>query len=231
MSDARQRFAYTAPMLRRPTHRHVAIVAALSPASLVLSHDLSFLATYGAGSEAALRATGHDEGWASAVRAVIAISVLLATLGLGRLLALWRTARRVERESGTHPRTDWHSFGRTVLATWAWLALVTAAWFLVQENLELISIGQPLPGLEPLIGEGPVGPLILIPVISLILSFIGGLFRWGIAALHARIAAAAAARARHGTGRVAAPVAAETHRPKVLSRNLGLRAPPSHLAA
>jgi hypothetical protein len=217
--------------MRRPTLRLVATIVALSPVSLVLSHNLAFLATYGAGSEAALRATGHDEGWTSAVRAVIAIFFLLGSVGLVRLLGLWRTARRVERESGMQPRTDWQSFGRAVFVIWAWLGVVTAAWFLLQENVERIAIGQPVPGLQPLLEDGPTGPLAIIAVISLVLAFIGGLFGWGIAALRARIAAAIAPRGRHRPARVGRPQIAEPHRSNVLSRNLGLRAPPSPLTA
>ncbi len=211
----------------RPTIRHVATVAVLSPVSLVLSHNLSFLTAYGGASDTVLRATGHAEGWASAVRVVIGFSVALG-LAMGvRLLVLWMTARRVEREHGLHPRTDWRALGRTVLVLWAWLALVTAICFLVQENLERVAIGQPLPGLAPLLDDRPAGPRLIIPLISLVVALIGGLFRWGITLLRARIAAANAAPPRGRPARTPRPAGAQPLQPGVLSRNLGLRAPPA----
>ena len=209
----------------------MAAVAVLSPVSLVLSHDLSILAAYGPSYEAALRATGHDARWTSTVQAVITVSALLGVLGFARLLVLWRTARRVERETRTPVRSDWRTYARIVLPMWAWLAVVTASWFLVQENLERLSIGQPLPGLGPLVGDGPMGPLLIIPAISLIVALVGSLFRWGIAALRARIVAAGAARVRRRPARIGRPAHTDAYRPKALSRNLGLRAPPAHLAA
>lgn len=227
--DASGLSAYTAPM-RRPTLRLVATVAALSPVSLVLAHNLSFLAAYGSNSDDVLRATGHAEAWTSAVRAVIAVSAALGLAAFVRLLALWRTASRVERELGVQPRTDWRALGRTVLGLWVWLAVLTAAWFLVQENLERLAMGQPLPGLDPLLEGGLVGPLLIVPAISLIVALVGGLFRWGIAALRARIAAAIAAHRRARPATVRRPSGADARPSSLLARNRGLRAPPIALA-
>lgn len=214
----------------RPNPRRIAIAAALSPLALVLSHNLAFLATYGAGSEEALTATGHDQAWSSAVNATITISVLLGMLALIRVVVLWRTARRLEGESGMRGRTDGQAFAGTVLATWWCLALITTCWFLLQENLERVAVGQPLPGLDPLLSEGPIGPLLIIPAISLIIALITGLFLWGITTLRAWIAAALAARLRRRPAPVGMPAGADPHRSKVLSLNLGLRAPPGLLA-
>jgi hypothetical protein len=216
--------------MRRPTLRFVASVAALSPASLVLSHNLAFLVAFGRGAEDALRATGHDEGWASAVRFVLAISTMLGLATVVRISYLWRTARRLERDRSLHPRTDWRQLARTVLALWAVLAVVTAGWFVAQENLERLAIGGSLPGIEPLLEGGPAGPLLIIPLVSLIVAFIGGLFRWGITALRARIAAAKAARVRQQPARIRRPVDSDARRSGVLSRHVSLRAPPGPLA-
>jgi len=216
--------------MRRPTLRFVASVAALSPVSLVLAHNLVFLVAFGRGAEAALRATGHDEGWASAVRLVLAISTVLGLTTIVRLSHLWRTARRLERDRSLHPQTDWRQLARTVVALWVTLAVVTAGWFLVQENLERLAIGGSLPGIEPLLEGGLAGPVLVIPLISLIVAFIGGLFRWGITALRARIAAAKAAPVRPKPARVLPPVDADHRRSDVPSRHHRLRAPPAPLA-
>jgi hypothetical protein len=216
--------------MQRLPLRLAATVAALSPVSLVLSHNLSFLAAYGAGANAALLATGHDAAWTSAVRGVISVTVLLGMLAVIRVASLWRTAHRLERERAASAPADWHALARTVLTIWVWLALVTAVWFLVQENVERISIGQSLPGLGPLIENGLAGPLPIIAAVSLVVALIGGLFRWGTVTLRARIAAATPARPRHRPGRVRRPDALAHRRSSVLSRNLGLRAPPTPLA-
>jgi hypothetical protein len=217
--------------MRRPSLRLVATVAALGPVSLVLSHNLSFLAAYGDGTEAALLATGHDARWTSAVEAVIALSVLLGMLGLARLLALLWTARSLERASGTSATVSWRGLARSVLALWAWLLVVTAAWFLVQENVERLSIGEGLAGFGPLVEHGLWGPLLIIPAVTAIVALVGGLFRWGVAALRARIAAAVAARSRRRPGRFGRPASVDRCHPNVLARNLALRAPPVLLAA
>ncbi len=217
--------------MRRPKVRLAAWVAALSPVSLVLSHDLSFLAAYGPGYSAALRATGHDARWTSAVAAVIAVSAVLGVAALSRLLSLWRRARRAERDSRTRARPGWRAYARTVLVIWAPLALATAGWFLAQENLERVSAGLPPAGLEPIVGPGLGGPLLIIPAVSLVVALVGGLFRWGAAALRARIAAAAAAAARPRPARVRVPAAPRLRRSRGLAHNLGLRAPPTPLAA
>ena len=211
----------------RPILRHAATVVVLSPVSLVLSHNLAFLTAYGSVSDAVLRATGHAEGWAFAVRMAITISVALGVAAGARLVALLRTARRVEAEQGLHPRTDWRALGRTVLVLWAWLAIATAVCFVVQENAERATIGQPLPGLAPLLTTRTAGPLLIIPVISLVVALVGGLFRWGITALRARIAAAKAPRARQRPAGTTRPAGSRPRRSGALSRNLGLRAPPT----
>jgi hypothetical protein len=215
----------------RPTVRLVVTVAALSPVSLVLSHDLSFLAAYGPAYAAALRATGHDARWTVAVETVLAVAVILGVLGAARLLALWRTTRRVERETRTRPRSDWGAYARTVLVIWAWLALATTAWFLIQENLEQLSIGDGLAGLGPLLESGTVGPLLIIPAVTLIVSLIGGLFRWGAATLRARIAAAVAAAGGRRAALIRRPAGIHRYRSRVLARTNGLRAPPTPLSA
>jgi hypothetical protein len=208
----------------------VATVALLSPVSLVLAHNLAFLAAYGGGADAALRATGHDEGWASAVRLVLAISSVLGVATVVRLVQLLRTARRLERDRRLHPRTDWRQLARTVLTLWLPLVVATAGWFLVQENLERLAIGEALPGIAPLLEGGLTGPLLIIPLISLLIAGVGGLFRWGITALRARIAAARATPVHPQPTRIPAPVDADVRRSDVLAHHHGLRAPPAPLA-
>ena len=217
--------------MTRPALRLAAMVAALSPVSLVLSHNLSFLAEYGDGAGAALLATGHDARWTSAVEVVIALSALLAMVGLVRLLALLGQVRHLERAGDVRARPEWRRLARTVLVTWAGVAAVTAVWFLVQENLERLSMGDGVAGLGPLLDHGLGGPVIILPAVSLLVALVGGLFRWGIASLRARLAAAVAARSHRRPGRAGPPASVDRCHPNVLARNLALRAPPVLLAA
>jgi hypothetical protein len=135
--------------MQRPSLGLALVVAALSPLSLVLSHNLVFLLAYGGEANLVLRATGHDATWSTAVRLVIACSAVLGVTALVRIAVLLRTARRLERETGRLAHTGWRGFGRLLVRTWIALALVTALWFLIQENAERLAIGQAAPLLNP----------------------------------------------------------------------------------
>ena len=132
------------------------VTAALAPASLVLVHDLSFLAAYGSQFQAVLRATGHDSRWTSTVALVITISALLGIVGAARLAALWFRARRLERVAGRRPTTDVRGYLRLILRIWPLLALLTAVLFLGRENLELAARGEAVrPALELVVADRP----------------------------------------------------------------------------
>jgi hypothetical protein len=194
----------------------------------VLSHDLSFLATYGADYELALRATGHGEQWTLTVAVVLAISMALLSAASVRMAILWRRTRALEREAGTRGDRDWSSLGRRVLWIWVVLGGATVLAFVAQENVERIVAGGVAPGIEPLLPPGGIGPLPIIAAVSLLAAAVGCLFTEAPRALRARIAAALA---RLQAGRPAAtprPPVADVHRPcSLLARNLGRRAPPA----
>ena len=215
--------------MQRPSLGLALVVAALSPLSLVLAHNLVFLLAYGSEANLVLRATGHDTTWFNAVRLVIACSAVLGVAGVARIATLWRTARRLERETGRLAHTGWRGFGRLLVRTWIGLTLVTALWFLVQENAEILQIGQAAPLLDPLFEHGLTGPLLVIPIISLLAALVGTLFRWGVSALLARNTAARLARQRHRPSVVPRPLGRITHPSALLARHLGLRAPPPAL--
>jgi hypothetical protein len=212
--------------MQRPPLGLAVVVAALTPISLVLAHNLVFLLAYGEEAGAVLRATGHDQAWVNAVQLVLACSAALGGAALARILVLWRTARRLERETGRLAHTGWRGFGGLLLRAWAGVALVTTVWFLVQENVERLSIGEPAPLFGPLLEGGPVAAVVVVAAVSLAAALVGSLFRWGVASLLARIAAARQPRRRlrpvpghRPTGRIVHPSA-------LLARHLGLRAPP-----
>ena len=204
-------------------------VAVLAPASVVLVHDLSFLAEFGPSFRAALRATGHDDRWASTVAIVLAVSTLLVSLALARLTFLWLKARSLERIAGNRSHVDAGAYLRLIARTWPSLAVVTAVIFLVQENIERLTVGEPLPGLEPLVSGPSARPIEILALVSLALAALGALLLWGHTTLVARIEAAH----RRSTARGRAPL---VRRPIVptsralrppASVNLAQRAPPS----
>ena len=216
--------------MRRRFGRTPLVIAALAPASLVLVHDLSFLAAYGSQFQAVLRATGHDSRWTSTVAAVIAVSALLGIVALARLAALWFHARGLERIAGQRPPRDVSGYLRILLRIWPWLALVTAVLFLGQENLEQAARGAPLPGIEPLLNGQSVSPLLVLAAVTSILAALGGLLVWGHATLVARIAAALRTlRPRPAPCTSRPPVAPNWTPSSVMALNLGRRAPPAVL--
>ncbi len=215
--------------MQRPSSGLTLGVAALSPPSLVLAHNLVFLLAYGGEANLVLRATGHDATWFDAVWLVIAASTVLGVAAVARIAAVWRTARRLERETGRLVHTGWRGFGRLLVRTWIALSFVTAAWFLVQENVERLALGQAVPLLEPLFEHGFSSALLVIPAISLLAALVGTLFRWSVSALMARIAASRLAHARPRPAPVPRPIGRVTHPSALLARHLGRRAPPRAL--
>ncbi len=218
--------------MRHPPGRVPLVIGALAPASLVLVHNLVFLAAYGAQFRAVLLATGHDSRWTSTVTVVIAVSALLGVVGLARLGSLWLQARSLERVAGRHPSTDVRSYLRILLKVWPWLAVVTAILFLGQENLEQAALGGPFPGMEPLLAGASVPPLLVLASVTFVLSALGALLVWGHATLTAWVAAALGtphpARARAAAPLPTAPPPAPS---SVMARNLGRRAPPAVLVS
>lgn len=217
--------------MRRPASPPFIVVAALLPASLVLSHDLSFLLEYGRAYAAVLRATGHDGRWEMAVAFVLAASVALAVVAGARLVVLWQSACRLDRGCGPSFAEASASFAHVLLAVWARLAVATTVAFLLLENVERIAAGGTAPGLAPIVGAGGVSPLPILALVSLAVAAVGALLAWAPTALRARIAAALAARRRRPAGWAPRPAAAPAIRPMgPLAWNLGRRAPPPLVA-
>ncbi len=207
------------------------VIAALAPASLVLTHDLSFLAAYGASYRAVLAATGHDARWSSTVTFVLAVSALLGTAGLLRLGWLWLGARSLEREGGFGRSLALRGYLSLIAGIWPWLALSTAALFVGQENLEAAALGAPLPGLEPIQSGAPVPTPVILAVVTFAIAALGALLLWGHRSLVARIEAARARlRPAHTRPAIRRPVAWTRKPASVLSVNLGRRAPPALVA-
>ena len=136
---------------------------ALAGVALLASHDAIFMAQVGPGEQLTrtLREAGHDY-WelASLLLAAVGIGVGLATLL--RLRSLRRRADDLAGEQFDGFRT--RRFTRA-LGLWAKLFAVVAGGFILQENLEHLTVHGHAPGLGALVG--PEYPL-AVPVIGLV---------------------------------------------------------------
>ena len=135
---------------------------AVAGVALLISHDAVFLVQVGPGQELArsLREAGHEYwGIASLVLAIIGVAALAATLL--RLHSLRQSAAAL----GAAPAAWSRPYVARWLATWAWLLVIVAIGFAVQENIEHLIEHSHAPGLGALIGaEYPLA----LPVIALI---------------------------------------------------------------
>jgi hypothetical protein len=167
----------------------------LVPLSVLIGHDAVFITQYGLGSDfaTAMRVGGHDGYW-------IAFSLVilgLASLGLAR--SIWRAARlsRQAREC-TSDRGQSGKLAAVagyldeVRRIWPRLFVATAAGFTIQENLEHLASGQVPHGLGSLIGAEHPFSIPVLAVVALAVAAVGGVLRWRVRILEARIALAAA---------------------------------------
>jgi hypothetical protein len=209
----------------------LSLTAVLSLAALVIGHNLVFLLTYGADYGVALARTGHDSRWSETVRVVLALAGLLLAAGAARLIWLVRLVRRLGRTDQDR-RPQVAAYVRALLPLWARVFAIALFLYLVQENYERWSIGQPLPGLAVLDSSALVGPAGVFLLVSFAVAAVGALFIWGIAALEAIVEAS----------RTRPPRSEECRRPRrpieilggvtsLLGRNLAGRAPPLCLPA
>ena len=197
-------------------------------AALVLAHNLIFLAGYGAAFRSAMALTGHDARWIIAVGVVLSLGFALLASASWRL----RHLRGLARAAGAQRlpgEPDARAFLRRWLAWWFALTLATALLFVLQENLELARIGQPLPGMGVLASAVYPHAVAIIAAVALVVSLVAALFGWKLDLLIARIRAA---RSRSGAGAVPAflPNDPPDRRGSILGRRKAGRAPPIGLA-
>ena len=131
----------------------------------VIGHQLALAAGRVATSEAGLQAADHGRAWGLAVALVIAGGAVAVSLAGWRILAL----RLRLRLTPTLTLPD----GRALLRTWAAVALVGLALFLVQENLEHLTQHGHLPLLEPLLSGQYVAVLPVFTGLALLFAAAG----------------------------------------------------------
>lgn len=202
---------------------------ALVAVSVVLAHELVYLARYGSLYNEALVHGGHGEAWSKAVTASLLLSLVLFVAAIGRLAWLGTLVRQIGGgRAATKATGDLDA--RALLRGFATIAprLVVLAVVVLslQENTERLLSGQGLPGPFILLSAEYAGGLWITIAVALAVSFVAALFDWRRRTLLARLLAA----------RVSAPQrpATEPRRPAVairpcaslLGRRSALRAPP-----
>lgn len=194
-------------------------------ASLVLAHNLIFIAGYGSRFGAVMAHTGHDHGWTVAALTSIGLAVCLLAVALRRLQELRRTAlgfgaMRLPTEPGLR------TFASRWLGWWIALTLVTAVLFVLQENLEHAHVATALPGFAVLASDAYPNAIAIILAVALGISLVAALLGWRSSVLTARIEAARP-RARAGAARsFRRPEAVDRRQGSILGRRLAGRAPP-----
>ena len=205
-----------------------AVVTAL--ASLVLAHNLIFIAGYGSRFGAVMQHTGHDHGWTIAALTSIGLAATLLLVALRQLVQL----RRAARQSGVLTLPDepgLRAFAGRWLGWWLALTAVTAALFILQENLELASVGSALPGLGILASAAYPHALLIILLVALGISLVAALLGWRTSVLIARIQAARS-EARPGAATpLGRPEPIDLRPGSILGRRLAGRAPPLSLSS
>ena len=212
-------------------------LASMVLVTLVLAHDLAFLAAYGRAFETVLVRTGHDERWAAAVLMVLGLGIGLAVAGFWRLYRLDRYARDLEAATGTAGRLRPDLLLGHVIHLWPRIGLAATALFVLQENLEHLMSGGPLSGLAVLGSAGsasatnpsdaPPPALAIIALVAFAVAVVGALYRWRTNELAARIAHAVRAWLRRRDGVIhREPRDASVRLGSVIGRGLAVRAPP-----
>jgi hypothetical protein len=211
--------------------------AALIAPTLVLAHQLVFLARYGSVYGEALAHSGHGQAWTDAVTTVTVGSgaVLIATLiGLFRLA---RELRRVTARTDASLEPPDARAARSLLAGWlrlaAALTIVGLVGLTIQENVEHIAAGLDAPGIGVLLSRDYPSAVKIVAAVSLAIALLATLLGWRGAALVARLRALTARHPRRHRGRtIPLPSTEQALLPSgALARQLGRRAPPVALPA
>jgi hypothetical protein len=215
------------PTVRPMTRRVGGMVrgAATALASLVLAHNLIFLAGYGARFARAMATTGHPQGWFIAAAVSIALGLVLLAAGSWRIHRLRSQAREIgARRLSTEPnRTD---FVRLWLRWWLALALTTAMLFVLEENIELARISARLPGIGVLASAAYADAILIIAAVAFVVSLVATLLGWKIRLLATRIGAVRSAGHRAPVPTFLASDPFDRRRGSILGRRLAVRAPP-----
>ena len=185
------------PALRRdaartataPALRGFSTAASLVLGALALVHEVVYLATYGsAGYASAMQAGGHGRYWTAFILTVLLVVGSLTVATILQLVRLSRLATRMQ--AGGVDVLD-QGLGRLVnltLRRWLVIGAGTLCAFAVQENVERIDLGSPLPGIAVVTGENAIAVPVVI-IVSVAIAFVAALAAWRREVLLTRLAA------------------------------------------
>jgi hypothetical protein len=207
--------------------RDLLSLATLSLAALILGHHLVFLSAYGPQYWTLLERTGHGPVWAITVATIAILCAGLVFLALRRLTSLRRLARAVETGGTTVRDGRLRHLARQVIRLWAVIVTVSLALFVLNENLERVANGLPVPGLTLLAGVGHASPILVFALVAAAVALVAGLYRWRRDILLARLRAERQAWDRSADAHPARPSSLARRRPRsVVGSRLAGRAPP-----
>ena len=167
----------------------VRLAVALSLITLVLAHQLVYLATYGARAGVELARTGHDVQWSLTVASVALLTNGMAALAVRELVRLSRQACSAAGVA-VDPRTSGaRHLARDMFVLWIPTFVAAAALFVLVENAERLAAGLPAPGLAVLSASTFSDPLLIFEFVSGVVALVAALYRWRRDVLVARIRA------------------------------------------
>jgi hypothetical protein len=203
------------------------VAAIVQLATLVLAHNLVYLARYGSRFNEGLVHSGHGEGWKAAAATSIALGALAAIVAIGRVLRLHVLLRR-ERTAPVGSRLERGALLRTWLRVAPALALSTVALLTLQENLEQLALHGASAGIGILVTPEYAGGLWVTLAVGLLIGFVVALVAWRTQVLLSRLRAARSDTVPARTARTAARPTLVIDRPatSILGRRSALRAPP-----
>jgi hypothetical protein len=198
---------------------------AMALLALVVAHDLAFVVGHGSAYWQALAQTGHGHEWETAVAIIVLAGLGLFGLAVWRLYRLGLLVRRISPR-GPAPVRDLPGLWGQVGGLWLRLTGATMVAFAIQENVEHLQVGQPLPGLTVLgSAEYPYAAFVIAGV-TLAVAFVGALLRWRRNALIAWIQALTPTHP-HPQPSARRPSLDRDRRPaSFVGRSLAVRAPP-----
>lgn len=211
------------PMLRLRFALLVAVVA-------VTAHDLTYLIGHGVdGFPAALGATGHDAHWLPVAIGVAGLLLLASAIAAARW---WRLRRQLAGIAGGAARHRIGPIAPRALRLAARLFLAALAVFVLQENLEAIAIGAPVPGPGIILAPAYLAAVPALATVALLFAVMSELIDARILRLERALAIArralprlSAAQLRRPSRAVPLPLRSRSSLP-----NLG-RAPPASARA
>lgn len=207
--------------------------AALIVVSVVLAHELVYLARYGSRYNEALIHAGHGDAWSSAVTASLALTLGLMVAGVARLAWLGALVRRRESRgpAANGGLLERRALAQGFLRTAPRVVAVAVVLLSLQENVERLLIGQALPGPFVLLTPEYAGGLWITIGVGLVVAIVAALFDWRRQSLLARLRAAREALPRHAAANLRRPATIVRPPRSILGRRSALRAPPVSAAS